>query len=155
MTINKRTGAFKDKAGKLRFDLIPPEMDKAFAEVATMGIEKLKRAGVENPERSWEKGLLLVGDHLAAVKRHINYWELGQDLNVEKGFEDQPLNHLKHALWHMAAMVTQIERGRLDLDDRAVFTESTMSSKTVIHTAGSEAVPLSEYIDQMPPESRL
>lgn len=108
---------FKDKKNKLRFDLIPPEFDRAFAEVATMGIEKLKKSGVNNPERNWEHGLKLVSDHLAAVKRHINAWELGHDLNVEK---DMPLslNHLKHALWHLGAMVTQIERGRSDLDDR-------------------------------------
>lgn len=115
---SETTTPFKDKKDKLRFDLIPPEFDKAFAEVSTMGIEKLRRAGVDSPERNWEQGLKLVADHLAAVKRHINKWELGENLNVEKGFEGQELHHLKHALWHLGAMVTQIERGRNDLDDR-------------------------------------
>lgn len=125
---------FKDKSGKLRFDLIPPEFDKAFAEVATIGIEKLKASGVENPERNWEQGLKLVGDHLAAVKRHINKWEMGEDLNKEKGMEDKALNHLKHALWHIGAMVTQIDRGRNDLDDRVLkhCPKGTTLIKTII-----------------------
>ncbi len=113
---------FKQKEGKLRFDFIPPEMDLAFAEVATFGVDKLKRLGVESPDRNWEKGLKLVGDHLAAAKRHINKWERGIDLDEESG-----LNHLKHSLWHIAAMVTQIERGRIDLDDRP----SILSSRSV------------------------
>lgn len=107
------TEPYKHKKGKLRFDLIPPEMTLAFAEVATFGVEKLREHGVTNPERNWEKGLKLVEDHLAALKRHVNKWERGLDLDEESG-----LNHLKHALWHIAAMVTQIERGRKDLDDR-------------------------------------
>lgn len=105
--------AYKDKKGKLRFDLIPPEMDLAFAEVATFGIQKLKDHGVENPDRNWEQGLKLIADHGAALKRHFNSWELGENINQESG-----LNHLDHALWHLAAMVTQIKRARFDLDDR-------------------------------------
>ena len=105
---------YKQKDGKLRFDLIPPELSLAYAEVATFGIEKLKSLGVEKPERNWEKGLKLVEDHLAAAHRHINKWERGIDLDEESG-----LLHLKHAMWHIAGMITQIERGRTDLDDRA------------------------------------
>ena len=125
--------AFKDKQGKLRFDLIPPEFDRAFAEVATMGIEKLKRAGIENPERNWEKGLKLVGDHLAAVKRHINSWESGENFNEEATMGDySALHHLKHALWHLGAMVTQIERGREDLDDRSFTMEPESKVKDTL-----------------------
>jgi len=104
---------YKDKMGKLRFDLIPPEYDLAFAEVATFGIEKLRKLGVKAPERNWERGLPLVSDHLAAIKRHINQWELGNDIDDESHF-----NHLQHALWHLGAMVTMVKRGRTDLDDR-------------------------------------
>jgi len=106
---------YKQKDGKLRFDLIPPELSLAYAEVATFGIEKLKSLGVEKPERNWEKGLKLVEDHLAAAQRHINKWERGIDLDEESG-----LLHLKHAMWHIAGMITQIERGRTDLDDRPI-----------------------------------
>lgn len=108
------TKPYKHKEGKLRFDLIPPEMDLAFAQVATFGIDKLAKSGVENPDRNWERGLLLVADHLAAAKRHINDWELGSNNDHESA-----LNPLKHALWHLAAMVSQIERNRKDLDDRS------------------------------------
>jgi len=104
---------FKDKKGKLPFHLIPPELDKSYAEVAQFGIEKLKRLGVTNPERNWEKGLKLLEDHGAACERHYNLWKSGIDLDAESG-----LHHLKHALWHLTAIVTQVERGRTDLDDR-------------------------------------
>lgn len=118
------TKPFKDKVGKLRFDLIPPEMNLAFAEVATFGIDKLKANGVENPERNWEVGLKLVADHGAAHDRHYNKWLRGIDSDEESG-----LNHLKHALWHLAAMVTQIERSRIDLDDRPSKTTIKITNK--------------------------
>jgi hypothetical protein len=113
MTSDKLPKAFKDKAGKLRFDLIPPEMDLAYAEVATFGIQKLKNHGVENPDRNWESGLFFLADHLAATKRHMNCWERGIDLDHESN-----LCHLKHALWHIAAIITLIERGKSEFDDR-------------------------------------
>jgi hypothetical protein len=100
------TGANKETDGKLRMDLIPAEVDKAYAEVLTFGA--LKYA-----DRNWEKGLLLIKHHLGAMKRHISKWELGIDNDHESN-----LNHLKHALFHIAAMVTMVERGRKDLDDR-------------------------------------
>lgn len=112
-SIGLNTAPFKQKEGKLRFDLIPPEMDLAFAQVATFGIDKLKKCGVKNPDRNWEAGLKLISDHLAAMKRHVNKWERGIDND-----EESDILHLKHALWHLAAMVTMIERGRKDLDDR-------------------------------------
>jgi hypothetical protein len=109
----KITKPFKQIEGKLRFDLIPPEMDKAFAEVATFGINKLSKLGVENAERNWEQGIRLVRDHLGAMKRHINSWELGVNDDPES-----KLSHMKHALWHIAAIVAQLDRKRNDLDDR-------------------------------------
>lgn len=110
-----KTHGMKDLEGKLRFDLIPPEVDKALAEVLTIGAKKYA-------DRNWEKGLFLVKEHLGAMKRHINKWESGEDLNKEVDLKGNPiseLNHLKHALWHLMAMVVQIERGRTDLDDRS------------------------------------
>lgn len=105
--------AYKQKDGKVKMHLVPPEMEWAFAEVGTFGVEKLKRLGIENPERNWEKGLKLVEDHLAAAKRHMNKWQRGIDND-----EESNLSHMKHALWHVAAIVTMIDRGRKDLDDR-------------------------------------
>jgi hypothetical protein len=104
---------YKDTKGKLRFDLIPPEMDLAYAEVSTFGIEKLIRHGVKSPERNWEKGLPIVGAALASIKRHINRYELGEDYDPESG-----MHHMYHALWWAAGIVTMVKRGRKDLDDR-------------------------------------
>ena len=122
----KTNEPFKDKKGKLRFDLIPPEMDRAFAEVATYGIQKLKSMGVTNPERNWETGLKLVADHIAALKRHVNAWELGHDIDKESG-----IHALKHAMWHLVAVVTQIERKRHDLDDRPIKHEVHISKEDI------------------------
>ena len=120
------TEPYKHKEGKLRFDLIPPEMDYAYAQVATFGIEKLKACGVKNPERNWEQGLKLVADHLAAAKRHINSWERGIDYD-----EESKIHHLNHALWHLAGMVTQIMRARVDLDDRMFQTQNPCAQSLI------------------------
>lgn len=100
------TGANKDTAGKVRLDLIPPEVILAYGEILTMGATKYA-------DRNWEKGLLLVKHHLGAAQRHINKWQLGIDKDEESGY-----NHMEHAMWHLAAIVTQLRRGRTDLDDR-------------------------------------
>jgi hypothetical protein len=100
------TGAQKDTLGKLRFDLIPPEVLIALAEVYTFGMMKYAA-------RNWENGLLLEEHHGAAMMRHFTQWRMRKDYDPESA-----LNHLKHALFHLAAMITQIERGRTDLDDR-------------------------------------
>jgi len=104
-------------------------MDLSFAQVATFGIEKLRKFGVTNPDRNWEVGLPLVAAHLAAFKRHINSWEMGIDVDQESG-----LNHLQHAHWHLSAMVTQIMRNRHDLDDRPIKKVSKSATITVLKT---------------------
>ncbi len=116
------TGAKKETLGKLMMDLIPPEAIREYAKVLTDGSKKYEK-------RNWEKGLNLVEHHLAAAMRHINAWQLGTDLNVEK-FKDSEgkyveivNNHMSHALWHIAAIVTQIARNRTDLDDRIKYYE--------------------------------
>lgn len=102
------TGAQKEIAGKLRMDLIPPEVETALAEVLTFGAEKYS-------DRNWEKGLQFEKHHLAAMYRHVNKWRRRIDNDEESG-----LNHIKHAMWHLMAIITQIERGRTDLDDRGI-----------------------------------
>jgi len=111
------TGAQKETTGKLRMDLIPPEVVASYASVLTDGARKYS-------DRNWEKGLKLQEHHLSAALRHINKWQHGVDINVEQ-FTDKDgnvvevaHNHMEHALWHIAAIVTQLARGRDDLDDR-------------------------------------
>ncbi len=112
------TGGKKDTEGKLRFDLIPPEVLEEYAKILTDGAKKYS-------ERNWEKGLKLQEHHLGAALRHINKWQKGEDINkeiiwdkIKKVFITTENNHMSHALWHICAIVTQIARGRKDLDDR-------------------------------------
>lgn len=104
---------FCDMKGKLRLDLVPPELEEAFAEVAEFGLIKLKKHKVKNPENNWLVGLRLDGDHITKARRHIAEWRSGLDFDHESG-----LNPLQHALWHLGAAITQIKRNRKDLDDR-------------------------------------
>lgn len=88
----------KHDTGKLRFDLIPPEAENAMAEILTVGAAKYG-------DRNWEKGIS--NDRLlAAVRRHLNAWQLGEKLDPETG-----RSHLAHALTTLAMMVTFDWRG--------------------------------------------
>ena len=86
------TGAQKETEGKLRFDLIPPEVEKAYAEVLTFGTKKYS-------DRNWEKGIP-TDVVIAALRRHLNQFQLGESVNAESG-----LSHLKHVLFWAAALV--------------------------------------------------
>lgn len=99
------TGAQKEVEGKLRMDLIPPEVEKAYAEVLTFGVRKYD-------DRNWQKGIPYMSC-VAALKRHLNSWLLKEDINEESGF-----NHVKHVLFWAAALTYFVENANLELDDR-------------------------------------
>lgn len=103
--IELKTGAKKDLSGKLRFDLIPPEVDRSLAETYTLGAEKYE-------DRNWEKGIPF-SIILGSLKRHLNQFELGEMINTADG----NLLHADHVLWWAAALVTFLKRGREDLND--------------------------------------
>lgn len=100
------SGGQKDTAGKSRFDLIPPEIEKSLAEVYTLGAKKYD-------DRNWEKGIPF-SICIASLRRHLNKFQLGEDINTDDGDK----HHLEHVLWWAAALVTFVKRGRTDLDDR-------------------------------------
>lgn len=77
----------KEKEGKLRFELIPPEMKLALAEVLTYGANKYA-------DNNWK--YVPIQEYIGAMERHINKWELGEEINAESG-----LHHLKHALTNL------------------------------------------------------
>jgi len=92
--------ADRKNSGKLRFDLIPPEADRALAQILTMGVAKYS-------ERNWETGdAKFALGCLASLKRHLNEWELGNLLDEESGY-----SHLKHVLWNAMAIQVLEERG--------------------------------------------
>lgn len=95
----------RKNSGKLRMDLIPPEVETALAEVLTFGANKYE-------DRNWEKGLSWMEGTVGSLKRHLNAWIGGEDLDKESN-----LNHMKHVLTNAAFLVTFIERNS-GVDDR-------------------------------------
>ncbi len=74
----------KNDAGKVRFELLPAEATLERAKAFTHGAQKYPannyRVGTE-----WSR-------YIGAVHRHLNAWQLGEDLDPESG-----LSHLAHA----------------------------------------------------------
>ena len=84
---------FKLDMGKLRFDLVPPEAIKEIAKVMTKGCEKY-------PPNNWKKVDDLKNRYLAALYRHLNAWQLGENNDPDTG-----ISHLSHALTNMCFLV--------------------------------------------------
>lgn len=101
------SGLHKDE-GKLRVDLVSPEAIKAIAEVMTFGCKKYA-------PRNWERGIHYSRIYASAI-RHLLEWFSRNDVDPESN-----INHLKHALWNVAALVTYVERDMKEFDDRSNF----------------------------------
>lgn len=104
------SGALKHQADKNRLELIPPEAIEAMGRVFTYGATKYD-------DRNWEKGIPLM-THYASALRHLMSWAKGIDVDPESGH-----HHLDHAITNLAMMVTQVDRERLDLDNRSIDDE--------------------------------
>ena len=104
----------KDDAGKTRFELVPPEVVFAIAQILTFGAEKYH-------DRNWEQGMSW-GRVFGALMRHMWAWWGGQgpttksflfgDMDEETGY-----SHLWHAACCIAFLVAYEERGH-GTDDR-------------------------------------
>lgn len=91
----------KHDNGKLRLDLIPPEVIEMLGEIYTYGFMKY---GARNWEKGFEDGQLL-----AAARRH--------DLALAKGEMNDPesgLPHAAHAAWNYLTTET-LRRRRVNL----------------------------------------
>lgn len=98
MSGNKGRAGVKDDGGKLRFDLIPPEVETALAEVLTFGADKYTDDGwrtVPNAEKRYT----------AALGRHLNAAKRGETFDPESN-----LTHLQHALCNLAFLVALEEK---------------------------------------------
>lgn len=95
--------------GKARYELIPPEMDRAMAEILTSGAAKYG-------DRNWEAGLAY-GRVYGALRRHQEAWWAGEEKDPETG-----KSHLWHAACCLAFLVTYEARGlgALGFDDRSM-----------------------------------
>jgi hypothetical protein len=87
----------KHDAGKLRLDLIPPEILRALGEVLTHGADKYT-------DRNWERGIALDRVY-AALLRHLLAWREGEAIDAESG-----LPHLAHALTNAGMLLTLDKR---------------------------------------------
>lgn len=83
----------KHDANKPRFDLIPPEVELEVARVFAYGAAKYSpdnfRLGTE-----WLR-------YLAAARRHMGAWHLGEDIDAESG-----MPHLAHAIASLSMLFT-------------------------------------------------
>lgn len=90
--------------GKLRWDLMPPEIEEV-VKVLTYGASKYD-------DRNWEKGINY-GRLIAATLRHLWAWIRGERNDPETG-----LHHLAHANCDILFLLTYEQRGLTDFDDR-------------------------------------
>jgi len=97
-------GGTKHDNGKLRLDLIPPEVEMALGEVLTYGATKYD-------DRNWEKGIKY-GRVYGALRRHLLSWLEGERLDQES-----EMPHLWHALCCLSFLVAYEERGMKGFDD--------------------------------------
>lgn len=91
-------------AGKLRFDLLPPDGMEALARVYGMGAEKY---GADN----WAQGM----DYrkcFASMMRHSWAWMRGENYDEESGE-----HHMVHAAWNALTIAIYTSRG-VGNDDR-------------------------------------
>jgi hypothetical protein len=91
--------------GKARYDLIPPEVEEAIAQVLSFGAAKYG-------DRNWEAGMDW-GRVYAAMRRHMGaWWRRLEDNDPESG-----MPHLWHAAACIAFLVAFEARGEGN-DDR-------------------------------------
>lgn len=92
--------------GKIRYDLLPPELLEGTADILAFGAKKYG-------ERNWEKGMNW-SRAFAALMRHMWAWWRGQNVDEETG-----KSHLWHAACCLAFLITYEQR-KVGKDDRPV-----------------------------------
>lgn len=110
----KKEEGWKDDAGKVRMELIPPEAMMALGIVLTFG-------AVKYGDRNWEKGMGW-GRVFGAAMRHLLAWWGGKGPTTVSFLfgsmdEETGYSHLWHALCCVVFLVTMEER-RIGTDDR-------------------------------------
>jgi len=102
-----------EKGQKLgRFDLLPPEFELALAEHYGKNCKPIGKYDESNWLRGYDYSL-----SYAAMRRHINQYWSGEDIDEESGS-----HHLVAAAWHCVALYIFGERG-LGTDNRPLNKE--------------------------------
>lgn len=83
---------------KVRFDLIPAEPEYQLARLYTYGAQKYE-------DNSWQKVDNGQERYYAAMRRHINWWRRGVDID-----EDFGMHHMVHAAWCSIAILWFLEQ---------------------------------------------
>jgi hypothetical protein len=127
------TPGYKLDSGKLRYDLLPPDIVEALTYILTWACTR--ESPPPYPERNWEKGMSWL-KVFAALMRHLWAWRRGDNADPESG---------KSHLWHAAACIAFLvtyERTHPELDDRnphAVYKESFPQPDGYAYRGVSEA----------------
>ena len=101
---NPPAAGLRYNAGKLRYDLIPPDALEVLAGIFTMGAKKYTA-------RNWEKGFVWT-ECYASLMRHLQEWAKGEDFDDESGFP-----HMGHVMWNAMALTT-FQLRKVGVDDR-------------------------------------
>jgi len=99
--IPKPAGGNKKDAGKLRYDLIPADVEEEIAKVLTFGATKYG-------DRNWESGIKY-SRLVAAARRHLAAYLLGHQTDEECG-----THHLANAIVNLMMIV---HFDKLDMQD--------------------------------------
>jgi len=97
-------GGVKFDAGKIPFDLVPPEGVTAVATILGVGAKKYA-------PRNWEMGMDWSRPYGAAL-RHLFAWWNGEDVDKDTGY-----SHLWHAATNIFFLIFYEKRGK-GKDDR-------------------------------------
>jgi len=105
---------WKNDAGKVRLELVPPELLFAVGQVLTFGANKYA-------DRNWEKGLSW-GRVFGALMRHLWAWWGGKGPTTKSFLfgnldDETAMSHLWHAGCCIAFLIAYEERGT-GTDDR-------------------------------------
>lgn len=114
--------------GKVRLDLIPPELVFGVGKVLTFGAKKYS-------ERNWENGIAY-GRVFGAALRHLFSWWKGERLDPETGY-----SHLWHAACCIAFLIAYEERGMVQWDDRPASKAAPLNIFQVGTTTALHPVP--------------
>jgi hypothetical protein len=115
----------KNDQGKIRMELIPPELMIAVGDILTSG-------AIKYDDRNWEHGMDWSRVY-GAMLRHQNAWWGGEDTDPETG---------RSHLWHVACCVTFLltyEMRGVGRDDR--WKGPTADDSSVGATASSQSEP--------------
>lgn len=115
----------KDDQGKIRMELIPPELMIAVGDILTSG-------AIKYADRNWEHGMDWSRVY-GAMLRHQNAWWGGEDTDPESG-----RSHLWHVACCAAFLLTYEMRG-VGRDDR--WKGPTADDSSVGATASSPSEP--------------